>query len=1248
MTGPFEVRPSDLEGLGDEAAVDLVRRLVWADAAASGIGLNLVNVPSAINVRDGGVDGEVTGADSDGKYGIIKRGITRYQVKSGRFSPNEASIEKILLSRPGVLRDRIRHCLDRGGTLVVAFTKWDDPDAAEGSAAGKFRKVLAGVSSKYGTAKVEIWRQNTILGLLNHLPALRLYLTTAPHSGYHSVREWSGLADMREELHLGAKQKAFIDDLRDYIRGDEAPVHARVLGEPGIGKTRLVLEACRAPDIEELVVYVDDPAHLESGDLLVWLARQGAGARVVLVVDECDYEARVHTWNKLRQYSPRIKLITIYNELGEDGGRGTKIAEVPPLSGAEIGMILAEYDIGEPERSRWADLCGPYPRAARMIGQSMMLDRSHPFMDSDIVSGWERLITSRLTIGSPEHKSRKAVLLWLSLFKKFGYEGGAGEYGEAIRDLVCRFEGMSRGDFRRIVGELRRMRILQGPHTLYITPKILHVYLWLEWWRTYGDAELSEVLDAAGRGAGAGGEGSAPHLESSFYDMFAYAGESEEVGRAAERLLDTGRILGKRGGELEASWRQASHLPALARAAPGPVLSHLEGGIAQRPAEELLRFKEGRQSVVWSLEYIAKHTDHGARSAGILLALAEAENEELAANNATGVLCDMFAPHAPKMSLGGKLELLRSINASPSLGRKRVGVRACKRAVDPRAPATHADAGGGAEAPPGPAAAAAGSQDIDGYRAGVLDILGAHIEEGGRVADEASDAVLETARPLLREPALRDKVIGLLEAIRKGGRRGERLAAAAAGAIDHEAQRIDAASLGRLRALVRDADGDGDGEVGARLKRCVGMGEWADGREDCGRKQHARESQMQELARTVSHNGRLGVELGWLVTGEAKMGHKFGYALAVHDAGYTMLAAILAAVKSAGPDASGLFAGGYLAHMSKNDPERWDATLGAMYDDDRARAIFPDLVRISGITDGSISMILRGIESGRFPCEALGMLQYPNSVSDKTFAGCLEALLRRPEEKALAVALRLVYARYARERRYLPHGLLAAVLLHRGIGGGAFGPMDAWMWKYAALRLVDLHPDDIPPVARTAAENVGRPGLFATHTAPPLEVLAHIAKRRPEAAWDAISGRIGPPLGRDDLALQYWLRGDPQSRDEGMLSAFPPGMVSRWVAADPDRRAAHMAGLLPEDFGAIRAFLSEYGGREDVQGALAANLFSEALSGPRSEHYRAKRKKYAALREGESNPLVLAWLDAFLRQIDGRIDEAVESEMRSL
>jgi hypothetical protein len=56
------VSPKILSLLAPETAVDLFRELLWAEAHRAGIGPALVSVPGAINVADGGVDAEITGA----------------------------------------------------------------------------------------------------------------------------------------------------------------------------------------------------------------------------------------------------------------------------------------------------------------------------------------------------------------------------------------------------------------------------------------------------------------------------------------------------------------------------------------------------------------------------------------------------------------------------------------------------------------------------------------------------------------------------------------------------------------------------------------------------------------------------------------------------------------------------------------------------------------------------------------------------------------------------------------------------------------------------------------------------------------------------------------------------------------------------------------------------------------------------------------------------------------------------------
>jgi len=58
----FTVANEDLNRLSPSEAVDCLRELHWAEAADLGIQTSLIDVPSAINVDDGGIDAEVQDA----------------------------------------------------------------------------------------------------------------------------------------------------------------------------------------------------------------------------------------------------------------------------------------------------------------------------------------------------------------------------------------------------------------------------------------------------------------------------------------------------------------------------------------------------------------------------------------------------------------------------------------------------------------------------------------------------------------------------------------------------------------------------------------------------------------------------------------------------------------------------------------------------------------------------------------------------------------------------------------------------------------------------------------------------------------------------------------------------------------------------------------------------------------------------------------------------------------------------------
>ena len=84
MTSIFDVTPDDLSTLTESAAVDVFRELLWAEATAMGIGKDLINVPSAINVADGGIDAEVDIHNAEGGQGLIPSPLEGAAFSAGR------------------------------------------------------------------------------------------------------------------------------------------------------------------------------------------------------------------------------------------------------------------------------------------------------------------------------------------------------------------------------------------------------------------------------------------------------------------------------------------------------------------------------------------------------------------------------------------------------------------------------------------------------------------------------------------------------------------------------------------------------------------------------------------------------------------------------------------------------------------------------------------------------------------------------------------------------------------------------------------------------------------------------------------------------------------------------------------------------------------------------------------------------------------------------------------------------------
>ncbi len=529
MDSIFSVTGNDISQLGPERAVDVFRELLWAEATVTGVAKALINVPSAITVADGGIDAEVQGAQASGGQGIIKDGLTRYQIKAGEFSLDDSHIKDILLNDEETdLKPRIKSCLEKNGSLVIVFFKWDNPDKVDNNGRDKFIEILKRVNAKYASAKIEIWRQNTICGFLQQYVSLSLKIKGLDRIKFQSHKSWSQQADMLAKAELGDEQKKFIAKVQGELRKDDSnPVHIRLFGEAGIGKTKLILEATVADDLAPLVVYCDSADKFKDSDLMNELLKEDNTAYAILVIDECDQESRAYIWNKLKSHHKRIKLISVYNENDDTSGSITYL-DIPLLGREQISNIVQSYSIPKDQADRWAEFCSGSPRVAHAFGLSLKNNPEDLLKSPDTVNLWERYVVGGDDPANQRVIQRRLVLRHLALFKRFGYEAPYHEEAKAVAGIIQKADPqITWSVFQEIISTLRRRKILQGETTLYITPKALHIRLWVDWWENHGHG--SSYLDIM--------TGLPNLLQQWLREMLVYARESKVATKVAKYLL---------------------------------------------------------------------------------------------------------------------------------------------------------------------------------------------------------------------------------------------------------------------------------------------------------------------------------------------------------------------------------------------------------------------------------------------------------------------------------------------------------------------------------------------------------------------------------------------------------------------------------------------------------------------------------------------------------------------------------------
>ena len=1276
--GPFDVRTDDLTQIEASQAVELFRQLLVIEAVKAGIPITGVDVPAAINVADGGIDAEVAGLSGAVRpAGLISEGITRYQIKTGSFSASTASDIRSLLVQPRFARSghqhtkdelqpRVLSCFERGGTFVVVLFGSDIVGTTDDHGATQISEFMAAIDPAFANIVVRIIRANQLCSAIKVLaPGIAMRLNRVQgydDAVFHDLSFMEDSCDLEIDIYQQTEELGRAAD-QITLAADSAYgfQHVRVLGDAGAGKTHLLYRALSASQLRGCVLYCRDPERaLESGPMMA-LREMSPQTTIILVADECDLETAEELAGLFKRRATKMLLVTADNVAEPPSAHANaQVIDVPRLDQTVIADIFMGYGIPPDDASWLATLCEGSPRAAHRLGQYIQSNPDQqPSQQLAHLDGlWDRIVCAPHNIDSVEGQDRLAVIRTLALFRQVAWETSDGPVVQAavLAALKLLDQNFSPLRLSRSVDALRNRRVLQGPRTLLISPKLLHVAMWKSWFEKYSNAV--NVLQLR--------EGLGARMQQHFDAMLMFVQESRAATAWADRLMGEGGMFASLASYKTASG--ASLFFAVAQAKPKAALRRFAAALGAETVEARYEFiGDARRSAVHRLEQLAVPAETFLEAAECLLLLAEAENESWS-NNSTGVFISLFGlgygpVAASEMSPVDKINYLRRLLSSEVPFRREIAVQALGKSLDPFMSRTSIDEVIGLRRLPDRWKPKTYEELFDAYAAHVRLLEEAVDYLPAAEATEAAKAILSHVRSLiLIAPLAKTILVFLRRAAAMQGLREQCIETVVA-TLHYEGKALPEPVKSELHLIRAELT---ESSFSNKLRRHAGMKLIEDHFDAEGHYSDAAGMELIQIATdSVADPELLAPELAWLVTDEAKNGYQFGQLLGKAD-DLKLWPPILLAWIKAGEQRSDFFIGGYLSALHLNKLDLWEQIVENLFSNAEIRSSMLGLVWRSGMSDHIARALLAMGKRGEIDPKGFRLFVYGgvvNKLPMDVLEGIVDLLLEGDDLSAPDAALEILDSRlrvHPNELSILSNRIkrvLNSAVFVEGAASKHSNNMLLFHWNQIANLLLDFDPDAGAQLAvRCIANFANANSITAGFHPETLEFLSKAAQAKPAVVWPAIAHRL--EIQRREIGTWHlldWLQGGRSRHEtyEAGLDAIPAPMVFEWVDVDAKDRAWILAEHCPpiisrpdEPATFARQMLERYGAIEQVRRSLHANNHSGIWWGPASEHYRRKLTDLDAHIEVETNDNVLRWLKEHREQLERSIEQELEQELR--
>lgn len=655
MLGPFDVTADQIVRLTN-GFTPAINQLLAAETAAAKFAQSSLVLTNAENVPDGGVDAAIRSAPTGGDW--IPEGDSAWQFKRSGLSPGECAAE--------FKKATWAHEMMKTGASYVLAVGADLNDRLLATRKLKvFEKAVElGVLTKAEEGRIRVYGASALARWVSQYPALAVSrVMGGPGGAAVDFDYWSRSRVHQTQWTPDHLRQEFAATLIADLFSD-AVIEIRVQGDPGVGKTRFVMEALRGTGLESLVAYVANASEL-TGELLGHLASDGRTS--VLVVDDCPAEQHASLAARLPD-DPKIRLVTI-GHLGTAAARRPTL-QVDPMDDDSIETLLARTFISLSDEARRfvVDHAAGNPRWANLMATRVV--------DAPIAQAADLILRNDLgnfvSTMLPEGRDL-FIATALALFERVGWDRERSDE----RNLLADFLGVSQAEISATGAELDRLGIFSR-HGRYrmVGPHPLAVYLASRGWEIHGHGITGELLG---------------NLSDSM--ALALFRRVADLGRFAPAQAGLIELMGADGpfSSLEAIERSRSGrlLTQLAIVLPDEVTRRLSTFLDDATDDELRELTSIRRDLVWTLEKLSWHTETFAPAANCLLRLAQAENESYG-NNATGTWRSLFGALIPATAASpeARIDYLQATARSPNPNIRRLAVAAATRATDTRREST--------------------------------------------------------------------------------------------------------------------------------------------------------------------------------------------------------------------------------------------------------------------------------------------------------------------------------------------------------------------------------------------------------------------------------------------------------------------------------------------------------------------------------------------------------------------------------